>query len=383
MRKKIISMSAFLFFLIAALRLILSAPHPTVASVAKMIKPAVVTINTYDKNGNPLGQGSGFFVAKDQIISNRHVFEGACSASAKANSGEVYRIIGVVAQDEIWDIILVKCAVENEKIQPLIVTDKYPQEGQKVIIVGSPIGLEQSISDGIVSSVRNLTNFGKIIQITAPVYPGSSGSPVVNFKGEVIGVATLHMTEAASINFAVPAERILALTPFEPIPLALWGAETKDKLFRDDKLGYYIKYPVEWVYEKPSEYQVVFSGVKGTQAYYNMVSVQVFASSKRGGQFKDAAAFIEELKKQLRLKNAKIYDEKVFVYASERAKTLTGAQFLTEYKRHGKEYKQWHVIVPDKSEEVFYVWSYVSLINQYDTYLGRAKEMLSSWKITR
>jgi tetratricopeptide (TPR) repeat protein len=76
------------------------------------------------------------------------------------------------------------------------------------VVIGNPFGLEGSVSNGIVSAVREISGYGKIIQITAPISPGSSGSPVVNMFGQVIGVASLQAEEGQSLNFAVPAERI-------------------------------------------------------------------------------------------------------------------------------------------------------------------------------
>ena len=78
-------------------------------------------------------------------------------------------------------------------------------------MIGNPFGLEGSVTNGIVSAVRDIPTFGRIIQITAPISPGSSGSPVVNMQGQVIGVATLQVTGGQSINFAIPSERISQL----------------------------------------------------------------------------------------------------------------------------------------------------------------------------
>ena len=78
-------------------------------------------------------------------------------------------------------------------------------------MIGNPFGLEGSVSNGIVSAVRDIPTFGRIIQITAPISPGSSGSPVVNMQGQVIGVATLQITGGQSVNFAIPSERISQL----------------------------------------------------------------------------------------------------------------------------------------------------------------------------
>jgi tetratricopeptide (TPR) repeat protein len=86
-----------------------------------------------------------------------------------------------------------------------------PSEGEDIFVIGNPRGLKSTVSSGIVSAVRDIPAFGKIIQITAPVSPGSSGSPVINSKGEVIGIATLIVTKGQNLNFAIPSDKIIAL----------------------------------------------------------------------------------------------------------------------------------------------------------------------------
>lgn len=97
-------------------------------------------------------------------------------------------------------------------MRPLSINASLPEVGERVVVIGSPLGLEQTVSDGIVSAVREVSAFGTIIQITAPISPGSSGSPVVNMKGEVIGVATFQSMIGQNLNFAIPGERIAKLT---------------------------------------------------------------------------------------------------------------------------------------------------------------------------
>jgi tetratricopeptide (TPR) repeat protein len=102
-----------------------------------------------------------------------------------------------------------------------------PQEGESIFVIGNPYGLEGSVSNGIVSAVREIPGYGKIIQITAPISPGSSGSPVVNMRGQVIGVATLQAAEGQSLNFAVPSERILQLKLGELQTFSTLNSETQ------------------------------------------------------------------------------------------------------------------------------------------------------------
>ena len=94
-----------------------------------------------------------------------------------------------------------------------------PSEGEDIVVIGNPLGLESTVSAGIVSAVRDIPAFGKILQITAPVSPGSSGSPVVNIKGEVIGIATLVIKEGQNLNFAIPSDKIIALKETSQTPI--------------------------------------------------------------------------------------------------------------------------------------------------------------------
>jgi S1-C subfamily serine protease len=98
--------------------------------------------------------------------------------------------------------------IPEEKVDPLPVSPAPPRVGEKVVVIGTPLGLAQTVSDGIVSAIREVPGFGKIIQMTAPISPGSSGSPVLNMKGEVVGVVTFLLVAGQNLNFAIPGDRI-------------------------------------------------------------------------------------------------------------------------------------------------------------------------------
>jgi tetratricopeptide (TPR) repeat protein len=139
------------------------------------------------------------------------VIEGATRAEIHSSTGGVYPVKGVLAVDAEGDIALLKVEAPPNQIRPLPLERTSPQEGESVVVIGNPFGLEGSVTNGIVSAVRDIPTFGRIIQITAPISPGSSGSPVVNMQGQVIGVATLQITGGQSVNFAIPSERISQL----------------------------------------------------------------------------------------------------------------------------------------------------------------------------
>ena len=191
-------------------------PNPAAAQdnlpqLVRAVKPSAVAIETFGGRGERVARGSGFFVAVDKIVTNRHVVENAARVEIKSASGKVYQSSGIVAVDGEGDLAMLEVAGVNEAIQPLSLEKVVPQEGESIVVIGNPYGLEGSVSNGIVAAVREIAGYGRIIQITAAISPGSSGSPVVNMRGQVVGVATLQATEGQNINFAVPSARIANL----------------------------------------------------------------------------------------------------------------------------------------------------------------------------
>ncbi len=181
-------------------------------ALIKKAEPSIVVIVTYDKEGNLLGQGTGFFINQDgDVVTNAHVLEGANRAVVKTTDGKEHAVQRILAEDPEGDLVRVSVEIPKEVVRPLPVSAGLPEVGERVMIIGTPLGLDKTVSDGIVSAVRDVPAFGKIIQVTAPISPGSSGSPVINMKGEVIGIATFFVVAGQNINFAIPGERIVKL----------------------------------------------------------------------------------------------------------------------------------------------------------------------------
>ncbi len=178
----------------------------------KTIQPAVVTIVAYDINRDIADLGTGFFVDNHgHLITNYHVLKGAYAADVKTYDGEQYPVEGVVAENEAADLIKVRISVPEVPIGWVAVTATEPVIGERVLVVGSPLGLEQTVSEGIVSAIRELPVVGKVFQLSAPISPGSSGSPVVNMKGKVVGVVSFQSMVGQNLNFAVSIKQVLAL----------------------------------------------------------------------------------------------------------------------------------------------------------------------------
>ncbi len=200
----------WLLFLVAGIGPLAQA-QDQLPELVRRIKPSAVAIETYDIKGEKLSRGSGFFIDTDRVVTNRHVIDNAYRAEVHSSNGNLYPVKGVVAVDAEGDIAILKVEIPTNQVRPLLLDRTSPQEGESVVVIGNPFGLEGSVTNGIVSAVRDIPTFGRIIQITAPISPGSSGSPVVNMQGQVIGVATLQITGGQSINFAIPSERISQL----------------------------------------------------------------------------------------------------------------------------------------------------------------------------
>ena len=191
-------------------------------ALVKRVKPAVVAIATYDAAGEPLMTGSGFFLRPGQVVTNLHVIRGAVRAEIKTldGKGKVFAVSGALAVDEEGDLALLGVDMPLERSRSTELATELPDEGEPIFVIGNPLKLEGSVSDGIVSAVREVPNSYRIIQITAPISHGNSGSPVFNLRGQVLGVVTVKVTNGQNINLAIAAARVGQLTVGKLQPLS-------------------------------------------------------------------------------------------------------------------------------------------------------------------
>jgi hypothetical protein len=169
----------------------------------------VVLLEMNDSNGQPLILGSGFFVSKGIIATNAHVIEGASSGTAKLiGDTQTLQILGTIAVDRRHDLALLKV----NSTAPSLVLDPSasPVVGDNVFVVGNPLGLEGTFSTGIISGVRHVDE-DSILQMTAPISPGSSGGPVMETSGAVIGISVATFQDGQNLNLAVPVSYLSKL----------------------------------------------------------------------------------------------------------------------------------------------------------------------------
>ena len=158
-----------------------------------------------DKDGKAIGQGSGFLVSDDGLIgTNYHVIAQGNSAVVKLPNGAFFVVDGVVASDKARDLAIIKAHGTDFRTLPLGNSDRV-QVGEDVVAIGNPLSLESTVSNGIVSGIRTDDELGgKFLQITSPISHGSSGGPLFNMAGEVIGITTSGLEGGENLNFAIP-----------------------------------------------------------------------------------------------------------------------------------------------------------------------------------
>jgi hypothetical protein len=197
------------FVSILILALPAAAVCPTTVELGERLIPSTVTVLADGDGGQTIGSGSGFFVDSDLVVTNWHVVSASRSLRIKLTTSEkTYPITGIVGADLANDLAVLRVAPPVTG-RPVTLVETVPKRGAKVFAFGSPHLLEATMSDGIVSAEREIEGAPRI-QITAAVSPGSSGGPVTDECGGVIGVAYMKVRDAEALNFVIPTRFVQA-----------------------------------------------------------------------------------------------------------------------------------------------------------------------------
>lgn len=201
---------AIIFWVLLASLGVGSVHAQSAQEIAKKAFGSTVLLVMEDGNGQQISLGSGFAVREGEIATNLHVIEGGAKGYAKlVGQKPKYNIEGVTAIDADRDLVILKVSAPGTPALSLG-DSEAAQVGESVYAVGNPQGLEGTFSEGIVSSIREVGD-DKLLQITAPISPGSSGGPVLNAKGEVIGVSVATFKGGQNLNFAIPSNSVKSL----------------------------------------------------------------------------------------------------------------------------------------------------------------------------
>lgn len=172
--------------------------------ISEKCSSAVFTVKMYAFNGEFSGTGSGFFISSDGwAITNFHVVANSSMLEIKTTDGKIYSDVIVTAYDKENDIALIKINGNDFNYMELGDSNTISQ-GQNVYAIGSPLGLENTMSQGIISNVNRVIDNTTYIQISVPIAPGSSGGALINSYGKVIGITSAGFGGTGDLNLAVP-----------------------------------------------------------------------------------------------------------------------------------------------------------------------------------
>lgn len=189
MKRRLLLVSIAIHFLSS----IAFAQTSSIENIINNALPSVVKIVVYDITGSKRVEGSGFFIGPGKIITNAHVIDSVYSAEVQS-SLELYEKITIIKRGDDVDLALLMVEDAEEPALPLAEAGEL-RPGQRVLAIGNPLGLERTVSDGLINAIRGIPGKIEIIQASAPISQGSSGGPLLDLKGEVIGVISATVSE--------------------------------------------------------------------------------------------------------------------------------------------------------------------------------------------
>lgn len=245
----------------------IDAQTTDVRSVFKLASPAVAFLTSYDANGNAMKIGSGFFVSKGRglLVTNYHVIEGAHRVEVRLRNGAKAWADGVVDLDRKIDYAILQVSGANFPVVR-IGNARYAEIGEPVVAIGNPEGLDFTVSEGIISQRRPFGDH-MMLQISAPISHGSSGGPILNMRGEVIGVATAGVEQGQNLNFALPINYVDAAlnegtrVQWSLPDVAKWEGERDEAelmarlpVYEDPEGLFSMRVPGAWLFDRATQW---------------------------------------------------------------------------------------------------------------------------------
>lgn len=180
--------------------------------ISEKVSPSVFYIEVYDANSKAVASGSGFFISSDGVaVTNYHVIEDTYSAKITTIDGSEYSVTNIISYDESLDVAIIRVSKAStggktvSSFPSLTLADSNQiKAGQTIYAIGSPVGLKNTISNGIISNTSQVLGEDSFIQITAPISHGSSGGALVDEYGEVLGITSAGIQEGENLGFAIP-----------------------------------------------------------------------------------------------------------------------------------------------------------------------------------
>lgn len=253
--------------------------------IAKKCMASTVSLVMEDDFKQPLSLGSGFIVDNGKVITNLHVIEDAKYGYVTiSGESKKHKIEGYLAVDKTNDLALL--SVPTLVGTSIEINGNNPEIGEKIYAIGNPKGLSGTISEGIISGIRTFEN-EELIQITAPISPGSSGGPVINNNGQLIGVSVGTLDAGQNLNFAIPTKYVSKLIKLPKTQIKQLDSKSATKKSNQSNLGKGIKkgieiINVEWEsFGEPNDYGnwvILGNRIKGFSIKNNLPNEVEFVS---------------------------------------------------------------------------------------------------------
>ena len=225
--------------------------------IAEKTLAATVYLELSDRDNKILGFGSGFLVEPNQIATNFHAIEGAAKGTAtQGGKPTKYTIEGISAVDEQNDLVILN--VETVEVEPLLLGDSDTVTiGETVYVAGNPKGLKGAFLKDTVSSFREIET-KKQFQMTGLIHPGNSGGPVLNGKGEVIGISCITLEGGQNLNLVIPSNYLKELLVQSGRAKPLWQGKESISVETHLRRGY-AKYRLDQYQTAIADYDAAIS----------------------------------------------------------------------------------------------------------------------------
>ena len=186
-------------------------------SIYQRVLPSIMTLRVESKAGEKY-VGSAFCAVREGVaVTAWHVIHDAAKVTANFADGRSFEVEGFIDKDDVKDVALIRVEAKGRPL--VMLATNAPLIGSRAYVIGAPKGYEFSITDGLLSQVQKLDGFRQY-QVSCPFSPGNSGGPIVNGRGEVMGIAAWTRNGAQNLNFATPASEVAALRA--DLPLKKW-----------------------------------------------------------------------------------------------------------------------------------------------------------------
>lgn len=199
-----------------------SSMEQTVQQLAATVKKSVVVVTFRGRDGERQGLGSGFIISPDGLIAtNLHVIGEARPISVELHDGRKFDVAAIEATERSHDLAVLRIDAKDLPALPLGNSDEL-QDGQSVMAIGNPVGLERSVVSGVLSGRREIDG-RSMLQVAIPIERGNSGGPLLDLRGRVHGLLTLKSLKTENLGFAMPVNSLKPLLEKpNPIPISRW-----------------------------------------------------------------------------------------------------------------------------------------------------------------